>query len=229
MVVERPDMVAMSTTGFVLSDRAEARLREEAFAQVRQGHGITDEIRKLKIERYGVSNKRSGFGKFMDSVKLNRKWNRQLVDPQVMRERTALGGLIEIRGFHKTGPWVPGPETLMRPPAAFEFTATDAKMMASCILLGGATGVADQSPEDKARWDLALDRLKALYELDAETPMEVVQHLAPGRDFSTIQDPSVVKDFSALEMAGIRVYEMTLHSESGYFPVFPWDPPRGTA
>ena len=223
VIPEHPEMVQRTAEGFSLSQRAERRLREEAFAQVRQSHGVTDEIRRLKQERYGVTSKRSGFGKFYDNVKLNRKWQRQMQDDTVCRERALLGALREVRGFHRTGPWVPDRATSGRPASEFRFEVSDAKILACTQLLGNATGAADQSAEDKARWDLAIERVKALYELDATTVMDVVHHLAPGRDFSSMTEESQTDDLSALEFAGVVVYEMATRSMSGYFPVWPWD------
>ena len=118
---------------------------------------------------------------------------------------------------------MPDRATSGRPTSEFRFEVSDAKILACTQLLGNATGAADQSAEDKARWDLAIERVKALYELDATTVMDVVRHLAPGRDFSSITEESQTDDLSALEFAGIVVYEISTHSMSGFFPVFPWD------
>ena len=113
--------------------------------------------------------------------------------------------------------------TSRRPASEFRFEVSDAKILACTQLLGNATGAADQSAEDKARWDLAIERVKALYELDATTVMDVVHHLAPGRDFSSMTEESQTDDLSALEFTGIVVHEIAMRSMSGFFPVFPWD------
>ena len=209
-----------------LTRRASARIAEEAYAEVRRGNVLTDEIRKLRAERYGVTKTRTGFGKFMDFHKKNRRWQREACTQWAKcLEISQKRGIRELRGFRRTEePWEPREDQMYRPGIPFTFTVDDCKYFVAGELLGDMTmdDLTDARPELKVRWDKAIEKVKELYEFQAQDIPEVIHFMAPARDFNALRTEAELRDWTGNELAALSLYELFQHSLRGFHPVFPW-------
>ena len=113
---------------------------------------------------------------------------------------------------------------MYRPGISFTFTVDDAKYFIAGELLGDMTveDLPEARPELKVRWDKALEKVKEIYELQAQEVLEVVHFLAPARDFGALRAESELRDWTGNELAALSLYELYQHSLRGYHAVFPW-------
>ena len=159
----------------------------------------------------------------MDFHKKNRRWQREACTHwskcvEIAQKR----GIRELRGFRRAEEaWGPREDQMYRPGIPFTFTVDDAKYFIAGELLGDMTveDLPEARPELKVRWDKALEKVKEIYELQAQEVLEVVHFLAPARDFGALRAESELRDWTGNELAALSLYQRSLR---GYNAVFPW-------